>query len=165
MAGGVRLEQWKGDEMIAPQRHEMHAGLEDGGGLGLDGGADFERSRIFEGAIAVVHDREVRERINAERVLRIAVEDRRGAPDRLRPEARPGPVRGGGIERNAPDHRVDAVKVAAVAAAHERQHAAIGRLLGAAAQRPENGIVGGRKAGGFGFHAWNLMVAEARSAA
>src|SRR5437867_3352970 len=68
------------------------------------------------------------EQVARERVLRIIVEDRRGATDRLRPEARAGTIGDGGVKGNAPYHGVRAPHVLGVFAPHERQRAGIGRL-------------------------------------
>ena len=138
----MRLEERVGDEMVAAEREELGAGCDNGGGLPFDRGGNVGRPAIVEGAIAVVDDGERRERIEAERILRVAVEDRRGPPDRLRPEARARPVGGRRVEGDAPHHRIDPGKLARIAPPHERQGAAIGRLEAAAPQRAEEGIVG-----------------------
>ena len=140
----VRLQQRIGDEMIAAEREELRAAGDDRRGLRLDRSRRIPSAwREVERGVAVVDDRERRERVEAERILRIAVEDRRGAADRLRPEARARPVGRRLVERDAPDHRIDAGEVARVAPPHEGQRAAIGRLHGAALQRAEEGVVGG----------------------
>ena len=70
-----------------------------------------------------------------ERILRVVVEDRRCPADRLRPEARAGPVGGGGIEGNAPDDGIDVLQVLRVAAAHEGEDAGMRRVRRSAFER------------------------------
>src|SRR5690606_35487078 len=108
---------------------------------------------IVERAVAMVDHGHGGEGIDAEGILRVAVEDRRGAADRLRPEARARPVGDGRVEGDAPDHRVDARKLAAVAPAHEGQRPAIGRLVAAAEKAPGEGVVGGARRG-RADHGW-----------
>ena len=112
------------------------------GGLCLDRGRDFGRPAIVEGAVAIVDHGERLEGIETEGILRVAVEDRRGAADRLRSEPAAGPVRGRGVEGNPPDHSVGAGQVTGIAPPHEGQRAAIGRFVTAALQIAEKGIVG-----------------------
>src|SRR5690606_36354037 len=75
-----------------------------------------------------IDDRKGLEEVEGEGILRVDVEDRRGAADRLRAEARARPVGDGGVEGNAPDHRVRALHVLGELAAHEGKRAGIGRL-------------------------------------
>ena len=103
--------------------------------LGRDVAGDLGMAAIVEHAVAIVDDCQGRERVVAQGILRVAVEDGAGTADRLRPEAGTRPVGDRRVERDAPDRDVDVGQIAAVAAAHERQRPAIGRLLGAAADR------------------------------
>ena len=122
--------------MVAAEAHQMHACRQDRRCLGRDVARDLGMAAVVEAAVAIVDHGECGERVTAERVLRVAVEDGRGPPDRLRPEAGARAVGDGGVERDAPDRDVDPSEIAAVAAAHEGQRAAIGRLL---ASRPGAG--------------------------
>ncbi|SUW28380.1 Uncharacterised protein [Brucella abortus] len=89
---------------------------------------------IVEQAVAIIDDSEILEKITLERILRIVVEDRRGAPDRLRAEACAGPVGNGGIERNAPDNCFRAFERLGVSAPHEGQDARMGWVGGRTGQ-------------------------------
>jgi hypothetical protein len=97
------------------------AGFEDLAGLALDGRGCLLVIAVVEQAVAVVDHRHGLEQVARERILRVIVEDRRCTADRLRAEARAGPVRHRRIERNAPDHRIRALERLGVFAPHERQ--------------------------------------------
>ena len=128
----MRLEQRPGDEMVAAERQQERAGLQELRRLALDRRRRLLVVAAVEQAVAIVDDRQRLEQVAVERILRVVVEDRRGAADRLRPEARARPVGDGGVERNAPDDRVRALHVLGISAAHEGQRAGIGRIAGAA---------------------------------
>ena len=85
-----------------------------------------------EQAIAIVDHRHCLEQLAVEGILRIVVEDRRGAADRLRPEARARPVGHRGVEGDTPHDRVRALDVLGVAPSHEGERACIGRVIRAA---------------------------------
>ena len=134
-----------------PSDEEMHVGVEDGARLRLDRLRDGQRIVQVERDVAVVDRGEVVEDVEAERILRVAVEDRRGAADRLRAEARARPVGHGHVERDAEDGEIDAGQVAAVAPPHEGERAGIGRVVRAALQRGgAEGVIDRRLAGCFG---------------
>ena len=135
----MRLQQRPGDEMVAAEREEMHVGVEDRARLRLDRLGDGQRAVQVERHVAVVDGGEVVEDVDAERILRVAVEDRRGAADRLRAEAGARPVGHRHVERDAEDGEVDAGQVAAVAPPHEGERAGIGRVGRAALQRRASG--------------------------
>ena len=117
MAGGVGLKQGVCDEVVAAEGEELCLALDDVRGLRLDGVGEDLRLGVVEGSVAIVDDGECLERVEAERILRVAVEDRRGAAYRGGAEARAGPVGYCLVEGNAPDHCVDAGEVAANSAA------------------------------------------------
>ena len=147
----MRLQERPGDEMVAAEREEMHVGVEDRARLRLDRLGDGQRIVQVERHVAVIDRREVGEDVEAEGILRVAVEDRRGAADRLRAEARARPVGHRHVERDAEDREVDAGQVAAVAPAHERERAGIGRVVRAALQRGgAEGVIDRRLAGCVG---------------
>ena len=125
---GMRLEQRPGDEMVAAERQQEGAGSQQLLRLALDRARRLLVVAAVEQAVAIVDDGQLVERIDVERILRIAVHDRGGAADRLRPEAGARPVGHGRVERNAPDDRVGALDVLGVFAPHEGQRAGIGRL-------------------------------------
>src|SRR6202030_153677 len=106
-----------GDEMVAAEREELRPGGNDLLRRRLDRCRNAGGHAIVERAVAVVDDRQAFKEVEAERVLRIAVQDRRSPPDRLWPEAGARPVRRGGVEGDAEDHRIDAAEIAAVAPA------------------------------------------------
>ncbi len=85
--------------------------------------------------VPMIDGGDVFENVEAEGVLRVAVEDRRSAADRLRTEAGARAVGDRHVERHAENGEVDAGQVAAVAAAHEGKRAGIGRVFSAAFQR------------------------------
>ncbi len=128
--------------MIATDGEEMRVRIEDLGCLGLDMARNFRVNAVIEGAVAVVDSRQDLERIEMERILRITAEDCRGPAHTLRAEAGTRPVGDRRVERNAPDSQIDAVQVAAIAAAHETQRPRIGRLIRAAFERlSQEGVV------------------------
>ena len=90
--GRVRLEQRIGDEVVAAEGEELRLALDDLPGLRRDRIGEALRLRVVEGRVAIIYHRQRRERVEAERVLRVAVEDRRGPADRRRPEPRARPV-------------------------------------------------------------------------
>ena len=126
--GGVRLEQRPGDEMIAAERHQESAALQDPGGLALDRAGRLLVVADVEQAVAVVDHRQRLEQVAVERILRVGIEDRRGPADRLRAETGARPVGDGGIERDAPHDRVGALHVLGIFAPHEGQRPGIGRI-------------------------------------
>lgn len=126
--GGMRLQQWPCNEMIATEREEESARGNDFRGFGLDQSRRLLVTAVVEQHIAVIHHRHLFEQIARKRILRIVVEDRRGAPDRLRPETGARPVRNRCIEGNAQHDGIGALHILAVAAAHEGQRARIGRI-------------------------------------
>ena len=139
--------------MVAAEREEMHVGIEDRPRLRLDRLGNGQRAVQVERHVAVVDRGELVEDVEAEGILRIAVEDRRGAADRLRTEAGARPVRHRHVERDAEDREIDAGQVAAVAPAHEGERAGIGRIGRAALQRRgTEGVVDRRLAGEIGRH-------------
>ena len=105
--------------MIATEADQMYPRVDDGPRLGLNRARDLRMAAIVEGTVAIVDDRERLERVAAERVLRVAAQDRRGPADGLRPEAGAGAVADRRVEGDAPDRDVDTGQLAAVAAAHE----------------------------------------------
>lgn len=104
--------------MIAAERQKEGAAVEDDICLSFDSGRRVLMIAIVEQAIAVVDHGHFGEEIAVEGILRIIVEDRRSAADRLRPETCARPVRCGGIEGDAPDGDVDAGELLGEAAAH-----------------------------------------------
>ena len=129
---GMRLEQRPGDEMVAAERQQERAGFEQFRRLALDRARRLLVVAVVEQAIAIVDHGELFEQVAVERILRIVVEDRGGAADRLRAEARARPVGHGGVEGNAPDDRVRALHVLGIFAPHEGERPGIGRVAGAA---------------------------------
>ena len=150
VALGMGPEEGVGDEVVAAEGDEARAASDDLPRLRGDRCGNRRRPAVVERAVAVVDHGEGGERVDAERILRIAVEDRRGTPDRLRPEAGARPVGDGAVEGDAEDHRIDPGELPAVAPAHEGQRPAIGRLERAAEERPEEGVVGWPGMAGIG---------------
>jgi hypothetical protein len=149
--GRVSLQERPGDEVVAAQREEVHIGIEHAPHLRRNGIRDRVGAMKIERDVAVVHNGEFPEDVDPERILRIAVEDGRGAADRLRPEAGARAVGDGHVERDAEHGEIHAGEVAAVTAAHERQRAGIGRVGGAPLQRLRaEGVVYWRLAEGVG---------------
>jgi hypothetical protein len=119
--------------------------------LPLDRRRRFLVIAVVEQAVAVVDDREILEQVEAERILWIDVEDRRGAADRLRAEARARPVGDGRVEGDTPDHGIRPLHVLAEPAAHEGERAGIGRLrLAASGPAGREGTVDGVR--------WHVVV-------
>ncbi len=114
--------------MVAAERQQERAGSQNPAGFALDGRRRLLMVAVVEQAIAVVDHRHRLEQVAAKRILRIVVEDRRRAPDRLRSETRPRPVRHRRVEGNAPDHGIGALGILGIAAAHEGEGAGIGRI-------------------------------------
>ena len=87
---------------------------------------------VVERRVAVVDHVQFVEDVEAERVLRVVVHDGRSGADAARAEAGARPVRGRGVERNAPHHGVGSGKILGVAPPHEGERAGeggVGRLL------------------------------------
>ena len=118
-----------------PSEKRCTSEIEDRLRLRLDRLGDGQRAVQVERDVAVIDRGELAENVDPEGVLRVAVEDRRGAADRLRPEAGARPVRHRHVERDAEDREIHAGQVAAVAPAHEGERAGIGRVGRAALQR------------------------------
>ena len=126
----MRLEQRPGDEMIAAQRQQKGAGVEQSGSpRARSWPASSDGCRCRAGSRHSRPRRACSNRSRVKRILRIVVEDRRGAPDRLRSEAGARPVGHGRVEGDAPDHGVGTLHVLRVFAPHEGERAGIGRLV------------------------------------
>ena len=130
--------------MVAAERQQERAGLEQLSGFALDRGRRLLVIARVEQAVAIIDHREPCEQVALERILRVVVHDRRGAADRLRAEARARPVGDRRIEGDTPDDRIRALHVLRIAAAHERQRPGIGRVAGGAGGfRGREGVVDG----------------------
>src|SRR5690606_1899501 len=144
--GDMRLEQRIGREVIAAEREQSRSRRQYLFRLGLYLRGRLVVVAVIQYAVADIDRGELFVKIEAKRILRIALEDRGGRADRARAEARARPVRGGGVERHAPDREIGALRVFRVAPPHEGQRAAIGRLVHAAAHiLALEGVVGGTR--------------------
>ena len=90
--GGVRFEERIGDEMIAAEREQVGSAAMISLAVASIASGNAGRHAEIERAVAIVDDRQRFERVEAEGILRIAVEDRRSPADRLRPKAGAGAV-------------------------------------------------------------------------
>ncbi|MCY1299748.1 hypothetical protein D9M70_492870 [compost metagenome] len=125
---GVGLEQRVADEVVAAQGQQAAAGGEDAVGMRRDAPGGVLRQAVVEVAVAVVDHRQVVEGIELPGPVALPGRLHRGGADRPRAEAAAGAVGGGGVERHAADHQVDAAQVARITAAHEAGDAGVGRL-------------------------------------
>ncbi len=139
----VGAQQRKRNEMIPAERHQLTLARNDLPRLILDHPWRVLQPLVFKVAIPCVDHRHLREGIAPRRKLRIAVEDRRGAPYRGRAEACAGAVRCRAIERYAPHHHVRLPDVLAELTPHERRRASEGRFMRAAKERPAESVVDG----------------------
>ncbi|MHC2541158.1 hypothetical protein ACVINY_001806 [Sinorhizobium meliloti] len=116
--------------MVAAERQQVGARLQDFRRLALDGLGSPRMVAVVEQAIAVIDRRHVGKQVTLERILRIVVEDRRCTADRLRPEACAGAIRRGCIERNSPDDRLHTLELLGVFPPHEGKDAGMRRIGG-----------------------------------
>ena len=155
----MRLEQRPGDKMVAAERQQEGARLDELRRLALD---DARRLLVVAGveqAIAIVDDRHLLEQVAVERILRIVVEDGGGTAYRLRPEAGARPVGDGRVEGNAPDDGVGALDGLGVFPPHEGQRPGIGRVAGAAGQAARGkGVVDGVCRHRLPSRLWGILI-------
>lgn len=128
--------------MIAAKRDQMGTGGENRARFRFDGRRDGMEFCVIDRAITPVYDRHVLERIVTGGVLRIDIENGGGAAECLWPEAGTGAVRGGAIEGDAPDHGIDADKIARIKPPHEGECTGEGGLNGRAPLGAAEGVVG-----------------------
>jgi hypothetical protein len=105
--------------MIAAEREQFRPRTNDLRRLRLDRARHVGHATVVDAAVAPIDDRQLLKWIETERILRVAIEDRRRAADRLRPETRTRPIRSRGIEGHAPHGNIHAFEIARVATAHE----------------------------------------------
>ena len=139
---------------------KMHVGA---GCTRLGFSVRYVRGVQIEWHVPVVDRGKLLEEVEAERILRVAIEDRGSAADGLRAETGSGTVGHGHIKGNSENREIDARQVTGIAAPHERKRPGISRVRstapqGGAAER----VVDRRLANGFG-HDGLLVIRNAAS--
>src|SRR4051794_8168784 len=116
--------------MIAAERQQKSAAIEDRFRLPLDRRRRLLMIAVVEQAISIIDDGHFSEEIAVKRILRVVVEDRRRAADCLWPEARPRPVGCRSVKGNTPDDGVNALERFGETPTHERERAGKSRIAG-----------------------------------
>ncbi len=144
MPRDMRLQERPGDVVVAAEGEQEGTFGNQRRGLALDRRGCLVVVTVVEQAIPIIHHRHLCEEVAVERILRVVVEDRGGAPDRLRSEAGAGSVGCGSVEGDAPDDHICAADVLAEPSAHEGESAGIGRVgRGGRQARCGEGVVDG----------------------
>ncbi|MCY1451054.1 hypothetical protein D9M71_679010 [compost metagenome] len=81
---------------------------------------------VVEVTIAIVDHRQVIEGVEFPRPVPFPGRLHRSVANAPWPEARAGPVAGGGVERHAADHHIDALQIAAVTPARKTGNTGVG---------------------------------------
>ncbi|MNL18445.1 hypothetical protein D3C87_1395890 [compost metagenome] len=131
----MRLQQRPGDEMVAAKRQQIIRLGDDLARFLFDCIRRFPVIAVVEQAVAIIDGRHMGEKIAGEGILRVVVENRGGAADRLRPEACTRPVGCRRIEGDTPDGRRYALEDLGIFAPHEGEDTRMGRVGRSRCQR------------------------------
>ena len=125
---GMRLEQWVRDEVIATQRQQRRAFLDDLARVCLDRAGHRFGFTMIEKAVTDIGDRKLVQRIELRAVGFFPCHDRRGIANRPRSQPRAGPIGRRRVERHSHNRNIHAVQIARVLATQERGYAGVGGL-------------------------------------